>query len=187
MNPNQTKYKEVAMRRHSIYVVLLALLGIWAFAQKVDIATEKEAIKVAIQDEKDAFRTLDYEGYAASWVQAPYTLHPGFGQSQITFECAGRILMVLDLDEHVVGWDSISVVAKNVIETMKKEPDKNRIDELTASNFDIHLNGNIAFVIYDENSKGIFGGEPFSTESNRQVIYLVKKDEEWKLVAIFNL
>ncbi len=157
------------MRRHIIYVVLLPLLGIWARGQEVDVAAEKDAIKVAIQHEKDAYRTLDYEGYAASWVHAPYILHPGLGE-----------------EESIVGWNSLQAAIKNTIKTRRKEPDKNRVDELTASNFDIHHNGNIAYVIYDGQSKGIWGGEPFSSDG-RQVTYLVKKDGEWKVLAIFNM
>ena len=87
-----------------------------------------------------------------------------------------------------MGWDSLSVWYKETFENnkelVKNEPDKHRIDECTGSNYDIHLHGDAAYVLYDEHSEGVWEGEEFSNDS-RVVKYLEKKDGEWKIVAVF--
>ncbi len=156
------------MRNPVIYLVLLAALGLVACEQKVDVAAEEEAIKTAIQNETNAFVDNDYERLAAAWVHEPYVAHASMGGGK-------------------VGWDSLSVAFKNAIENAielkNKEPDKYRV-EFTQSNFDIHLDGNAAYVLYDEHREGIWEGEEFSNDI-KVVKYLVKKDGEWKLVAVF--
>ncbi len=152
------------MRNPVIYLVLLAALGLVACEQKVDVAAEEEAIKAAIQNETNAFVDNDYERLAAAWVHEPYVVHARMGGVK-------------------VGWDSLSIAFKNAIELKNKEPDKYRV-EFTRSNFDIHLDGNAAYVLYDEHGEGIWAGEEFSSDI-KEVKHLVKKDGEWKLVVIF--
>ncbi len=152
------------MRNPVIFLVILAALGLVACEQKVDVAAEEEAIKAAIQNETNAYVDGDYERLAAAWVHEPYVVHRTMGGGK-------------------AGWDSLSVAFKNAIELRNKEPDKYRV-EFTQSNFDIHLDGNDAFVIYDEHAEGIWAGEEFSFDI-KAVKHLVKKDGEWKLVVIF--
>ena len=154
------------MRNPVIYLVLLAALGLVACEQKVDVAAEEEAIKAAVQNETNAFDDNDYERLAAAWVHEPYVVHGSMGE------------------DIVVGWDSLSVANKNAIELKNKEPDKYRVKERTQLNFDIYLDGNAAFVIHDESGEGIWAGEEFSFDV-KVVKYLLKKDGEWKLVAVF--
>ncbi len=150
------------MRNPVIYLIVLATLGLVACEQKVDVAAEEAAIKAAVQSETNAYVDNDYERLAAAWVHEPYVGHKSFDK---------------------VGWDSLSVAFQNAIELRNKEPDKYRV-EFTQSNFDISLNGNAAFVIHDEHAEGIWAGEEFSNDG-KVVKYLVKKDGEWKLVALF--
>lgn len=153
------------MRSNVIYVVVLAIVGMFACEQKVDVAAEKEAIKEAIQHEFDAWIANDYEDWSTSWVHAPYIVK-----------------------RETVGWDSLSAEMKKSMETYetaRKEPDKNRVDEATESNFDIHLNGNIAFVFCDGHIKGIWDGEPLTMDW-KVVKYLVKEEGKWKLVTVFD-
>lgn len=156
------------MRNPVVYLVLLAALGLVACEQKVDVAAEEEAIKAVNQKQLDAVRTASYEGEAAVWAHEPYIVH-GSGTRD------------------AVGWDSLSVVYKKTFEEWKKlmqdEPDKYHRDEWTGSNYDIHLNGNVAFIFYDEHVRGIWEGESVSTD-NRVLKYLEKKDGEWKIVAV---
>ena len=153
------------MRNPVIYLVLLAALGLVACEQKVDVAAEEAAIKAAIQNETNAYDDNDYERLAAAWVHEPYVAHASMGGGK-------------------VGWDSLSVAFKNAIELKNKEPDKYRLKERTQSNFDIHLDGNVAFVCHDEHGEGIWEGEESSFDI-KNFKYLVKRDGEWKLVAIF--
>lgn len=150
------------MRNPVIYLVLLAALGLVACEQKVDVAAEEEAIKATVQNETNAYIDGDYERLAAAWVHEPYVVHRSFGK---------------------VGWDSLSVAFKNAIELRNKEPDKYRV-EFTQSNFDISIDGNAAFVIHDEHAEGIWEGEEILLDI-KVVKHLVKKDGEWKLVAVF--
>ena len=157
------------MRNPVIYLVLLTALGLVACEQKVDVAAEEEAIKAVNQKQLDAIRTASYEGEAAVWAHEPYIVHgtvPGGA---------------------VVGWDSLSVMYKKIFEEwkelMKNEPEKSHRDEWTGSNYDIHLNGNVAFIFYDEHNHGVWEGESYSNDS-RTLKYMEKKDGEWKIVAV---
>ncbi len=152
------------MRNPVIFLVILASLGLVACEQKVDVAAEEAAIKAVCQAQLDAFRAFDYEAEAATWVQEPYTVRKA-GSSFIK------------------GWDSLSVYYKNTFEQYKNDPANYNIEEFSASNFDIHLNGNVAFVFYDEHNHGVWEGESFSNDS-RVLKYLEKKDGEWKIVAV---
>ncbi|MCH8837740.1 MAG: nuclear transport factor 2 family protein [Candidatus Marinimicrobia bacterium] len=153
------------MRNPAIYLILLATLGLVACDQRADVAAEEAAIVAAIQNETNAFVNRDYDRLAAAWVHEPYVGHA-------TIDSAGK-----------VGWDSIGVAFKNAHELMNKEPEKYRI-EFTHSNFEISLNGNAAFVIHNEHTEGIWAGEESSNDI-KVVKHLIKKDGEWKLVAVF--
>ncbi len=153
------------MRNHVIYVVLLAALGTFACQQRVDVAAEEAAIKAAVQNENNAWQAADYERLAASWRHEPYIVHGGMRRA---------------------GWDSLSVAYKNIIELINKEPDNYKFEEYILSNFDIHIIGNAAFVIHDEQVKGgVWAGEEVSDAIIKVIIHLVKDDGEWKLVTVF--
>ena len=68
-------------------------------------------------------------------------------------------------------------------ERIKEDPENYSNWKGSASNFDVHLNGNVAFVFYDEQSSITYEGEKRSA-SYRNIKYLEKKGGEWKLVAI---
>lgn len=134
-----------------------------ALEEKVDIAAEEEAIKAALKKEMDTFKNLDYEGIASVWSHEPYIYHQSFG---------------------IVGWDSLSIQYKTIIrEVQEKGPEYATIRELSASNFDIYLNGNVAFVLYDEHYDYTYKGEE-SSGLRKVNKYFEKKEGEWKLVAV---
>ncbi len=134
-----------------------------ALEEKVDMAAEEEAIKAALIKEMDTFKNFDYEGIASVWSHEPYIYHNSFG---------------------IVGWDSLSIQYKTIIrEVQEKGPEYATIRELSASNFDIHLNGNVAFVLYDEQSDYTWEGEE-SSGVHKVMKYFEKKEGEWKLVAV---
>ncbi|MBA7615131.1 MAG: hypothetical protein GH143_02790 [Calditrichaeota bacterium] len=153
------------MRNPVVFLVLLAALGLVACEQQVDVAAEEEAIKAVIQKQLDAVRTASYEGEAAVWANEPY----------IVIRKSGR---------KIVGWDSLSVYYKKTFEERRDEPDKYRIEEFTGSNYDIHLHGNAAYVLYDEHVKGVWEGEDVS-DDYKVAKYLEKMHGEWKIVAVF--
>jgi len=134
-----------------------------ACAEKVDIAAEEEAIKAALIKEMDTFKNLDYEGIASVWSHEPYIYHHSF---------------------EIVGWDSLSIQYKTIIrEAQEKGPEYLTVRELSASNFDIHLNCKVAFVLYDEQYDYTWEGEE-SSGASRVMKYFEKKEDGWKLVAV---
>ncbi len=157
------------MRNPVIFLVLLAALGLVACEQKVDVAAEEEAIIAVNQKQLDAARTADYEGEAATWANEPY-------------------IVIRKSGNKVIGWDSLSVYYKKTFkerkELMKNEPDNYIIREFSGSNYDIHLHGDAAYILYDEHVKGIWEGEEFSNDP-KVAKYLEKMDGEWKIVAVF--
>ncbi len=78
-------------------LVLLSLLFIFSCEQKIDIETEKEAIKKVIEDETKFFWDNNYEEYTKTWVHEPYALFTSAGNS-FHFE--------------LFGWDSIGIDEK---------------------------------------------------------------------------
>ena len=136
-----------------------------ACEEKVDIAAEKEAIKAVLQKQLVAVSNLDYEGEAEVWAQEPYIVR----QSG---------------DSYIVGWDSLSVFYKTWFrEVREKGPEYWTVREMRGSNFDIHLNCNVAFVFYDEHYDYTWESKDYSGVS-RLLKYLEKKDEGWKIVAV---
>ncbi len=136
--------------------------------EKVELAAEKEAIKAVLQKQLDVASNLDYEGEAAVWAHEPYIVrHSG--------------------DSYVVGWDSLSTFYKTGFkegrEKVKEDPEYWMVREFSAKNFDIHLNGNVAFVFYDEHFDGFREGKERSGVS-RVLKYLEKKEGEWRIVAL---
>jgi len=157
------------MRNPIIYLVVLAALGLVACEQQVDVAAEEAAIKAVCQAQLDAFRAFDYEGEAATWAHEPY-------------------IVIRKSGNKVIGWDSLSVWYKSNFEKrrelMKNEPGNYTRREFSGSNYEIHLNGNAAYIFYDQHSAGIWEGEEFSNDS-KVAKYLEKIDGEWKIVAVF--
>ena len=159
------------MKSKIIYLLAFILVGAIACEkkveiaaeEKVDIAAEEETIKAVLHKQLVAVSNLDYEGEAAVWAHEPYIYHASVG---------------------VVGWDSLSTFYKTTFrEFIEKGPEYWTVRELSASNFDIHLNGNVAFVFYDEHFDGIREGEERSSVG-RSLKYLEKKEGEWRIVAV---
>jgi ketosteroid isomerase-like protein len=154
------------MYKSIIYVFLLGSLVMLSCQQKVDIASEKEAIIAVNKKQLDAVKSADYEGEAAVWAHEPYIVHA------TTAGGKGK-----------VGWDSLSAHYKMSFEKRKKDPNNNVFREFTASNYDIKIEGNVAFIIYDEYVEGKWQGEDFSDKS-KVVKHLIKKDGEWKITVV---
>jgi len=154
------------MHKIIIFIMALILAGTLACQKEVDIAAEEEAIKSVLQKQLEAVSALDYEGEAEVWAHEPYIVHRTVG---------------------IVGWDSLSTYYKTnfreIREKLKEDPEYWTVRELRASNFDIHLNGNVAFVFYDEHYDYTLEGKESSGVS-KVLKYLEKKEGEWKIVAV---
>ena len=153
------------MHKIIIFIMPLILAVTFACEKKVDIAAEEEAIKVVLQQQLDAVKAFSYEGEAAVWAHEPYVMKVSEGKVTL-------------------GWDSLSVVYKKSFEEAKKDPENYKMREFTALNFEIYLNGNVAFVFHDQHYDHTWEGKEYSGVS-RSVKYLEKKEGKWKIVAVF--
>jgi hypothetical protein len=164
-NPRQTRLKEESMRVKFILIIfVLVLSGISACQQNADSAAEKKAIKEVIEKGLNAAKTFDYEGMAAVWAHEPY------------------VVLIRAGEDRVVGWDSLSDWYKIIFEKYKGERGGFEIKELTATEYDIDIHGNIAYVIYDEYIEVMLGGNGYLARYD-VIKYLELKNGKWKLLV----
>ena len=152
------------MLNNILYLLLVAIVIIAACQQKTDVAAEKEAIKTIHQKELEATENYNYENQANTWLHEPYIVHAR-----------------AKIDSGVRGWDTLSEHYKNLYNRLKQDPDSKV--EFTAENFDIHIEGDNAFLMYDETMEGVLNGQKYSHDK-RVYKYFLKKDGEWKLLAV---
>jgi len=147
--------------RTQIFIMLIVVIsGTFGCQKKTDLSAEKEAIKAVNKKQLDAMESFNYEGEAEVWLHEPYILHS---------------------TNDIRGWDSLSVYYREEFKKLQ-EDSENKI-RFNAENFDVIINGNIAILSYDESSEGTLFGDEFSNKG-RAYKYLMKKDGEWKILAI---
>ena len=95
--------------------------------QTVDLASEEAAIKAVNEKQMAAYVARDYAGEAEVWAQEPYIVH--------YYSAAPDI-----------GWDTISSRYRTNLDPASGSGRVYHV--MTASNYDIRLNGNVAFVFY---------------------------------------
>ena len=133
--------------------------------QSVAGDSEKAAIKAVNEKQLTSFVNRDYEGEAEVWAHEPYIVHAGH-------------------DPFAVGWEKLSANYK-----ANFAPDSEPsyvLHTLTGSNYEIHLNGNVAFVFYDQHAEYTEEGER-QTRDTKSLKYFEKKDGQWKIVAVIPL
>ena len=143
----------------SIFALSLIAGSIYC-QEKINIETEKEAIKKVVQAALDALKAKDYDAEVATWAHTPYIVR-----------------------KDIVGWDSVSVFYQEGFKSWFDKPE-NQIRVFTASNFDIYINCNFASVFHDEHTERIWDGEEITTDS-RVHKYLEKIEGEWKVITLF--
>ena len=152
------------MGKNIIYIIFVLLMGMSSCKQEVDIAAEEEEIKSVNEKQLVAFKAFDYEGEAAVWAHEPYIV---YGPP----------------DTMKIGWENLSAHYKENFENWKR--DQNFIvNQMNASNYDIHINGNIAFVTYDEFAELVSNGEK-TTSQTGSLKYFEKKNGQWKIIGVF--
>ncbi len=125
------------MKKIIFSILALSLIaGNISGQKKIDIEKEKEAIKLVVQAQLDAYKSLSYKAEAATWVHSPYIVR-----------------------RDIVGWDSVNVYYQEMFKRWNDEPENYQGRVFTASNFDIYINGNFASVFHDEHWEGIYEGE----------------------------
>ena len=150
------------MRSISTIPSLCAVVFLIACQQSVAAASEEAAIKAVNEKQLAAFVDRDYDGEAEVWAQEPYIVHYYAAEPDI-------------------GWQTMS---SNYQTSFDPEADPGRdYHAVTASNFDIRLNGNIAFVFYDQHEDYTEDGERI-TYDHRELKYFEKKDGQWKIIVV---
>ena len=150
------------MRTIPIYVILYVIVCLSSCEQKVDFAAEEAAIIAVNEKQLTAFVARDYEGEAEVWVQAPYIVHYHAAAPDI-------------------GWQTIS---SNYKASFDPEAEPVRIyHSMTASNYEIRLNGNIAIVFYDQHEDYTEEGARI-TNDHRELKYFEKIDGQWKIAVV---
>lgn len=150
------------MRVISIFISFSVIVCLCSCEQNIDIAAEKAAIKAVNQKQMTAFITGDYQGEAEVWSQEPYIVH---------YESEGPN----------IGWEAISSNYETIFDPASETGVV--YHSMTASNYDIRLNGNVAFVFYDQHQEYTEEGER-KTDTHRELKYFEKKDGEWKVVVV---
>jgi len=126
------------------------------------IAAEEAAIIAVNEKQMTAFITHDYQAEAEVWSQEPYIVH---------YESAGPN----------VGWEAISANYKTIFNPGLEGGVV--YHSMTASNYDIHINGNVAFVFCDQHQEYTVDGER-KADSHRELKYFEKKDGQWKVIVV---
>lgn len=139
-------------------IAVLCLSVLPACASQPDIAAEEEAIKEVIHAQLRAVENLSYDGETAVWAHTSYIERQG-----------------------VTGWDSVSMSYKEFFGGLQAG---DTVNEFTASNFDIHVNGTFASVFHDEHVDYVIDGEHYVGD-RRPHKFLEKIDGEWKVIALF--
>jgi ketosteroid isomerase-like protein len=153
------------MRSISTLTVLCAVVLSIACQQSVAGDSDEAAIKAVNEKQLAAFVNRDYDGEAEVWAQEPYIAHANH-------------------DPISVGWEKLSAHYKTAFAS-ESEPSV-VLHAMTASNYEIHLNGNVAFVFYDQHYEYTEDGER-KTADSKALKYFEKKDGQWRIVAIIPL
>ena len=130
--------------------------------QSSDLVSEEAAIIAVNEKQMAAFVARDYAGEAEVWVQEPYIVH---------YYATGPD----------IGWKTISSRYKAILDPASES---GRVyHEMTASNYDIRVNGNVAFVFYDQHEEYTEESER-KTDDHRELKYFEKTDGQWKVVLV---
>jgi ketosteroid isomerase-like protein len=152
------------MSKRIIYIIFVLLMGMFSCKQELNIAAEEEAIKSVNEKQLVAFKAFDYEGESAVWAHEPYIV---YGPT----------------DTMKIGWENLSAHYQENFKNWKR--DQNFIvNQMTASNYDIRVNGNIAFATYDEFHE-IVSNDEKTTSQSRSLKYFEKKNGQWKIIGVF--
>ena len=153
-------------------LALLLIAGGGSCQEKIDIETEKEAIKAVIEEELAAYVDRDFSRVEATWVHES-TSRDYFMTSTGIFKR--------------IGWSVIAKADKEHIEDEDYWDDRENYNG-EHSNFDIVVHGNTALAFHNTKFSGKYLGEEFINEQER-IVHMVKVEGEWKfdLLAMYQI
>ncbi|MGJ8529966.1 nuclear transport factor 2 family protein [Maritalea sp.] len=129
-------------------------------AQFANNTAENSALMDVIACETDMFLRQDFDGWAACWVQ----------DDRVREVCISSSFGATVLE----GWDKLSDYMRNVMESGAVC----NISQTERFNINITISGDIAHVVFDENSKNSCG----QTERTFETRVLERSDGKWRIL-----
>lgn len=143
----------------NLFTLVLLLLSGGATAQSV--AADEAAVKNVIEGLTTAMYARDFKTYLNYWSTAPYV-------SRVATDREGNVTKM-------TGDEYRKTVAQYAAQNLKPSGEK-----ATRDNWMIRVNGNSAFVIFDQHNEYPDGTNRNSVEER----YLERVNNEWKIVNI---
>lgn len=140
-------------------IVLLLLV---VFCSRSLFAQDTTTIRKIIEGETLAFANADLATWSDYFVHEPYL--------RWTVSAPNDKTHVLSFD----GWEALYNGAKSFLESQSGHKDADALHKITRSDWDIHINGNVALVKFIQ----VTEGEPIAAHQFR---VLEKKDGKWKI------
>ncbi len=144
-----------------LLLILIFVCASASFAEK-NQTNEEEAIKTVIAQETNSWMEGNYEGWAETWVQAPYIFWVNSG---VTF--------YTDFD----NWEALDRRLGNSLKNRKKPRDI----KVERKNFSIRIFGNGAFATFDQHNYYTSSGTEIEDVS-KGFRTLEKIDGKWKII-----
>ena len=136
-----------------LFVLIPLFFGMRSGAQN---NPDETSIKKIIEEETLAFANADLAGWSDYFVHEPYVRWSVSPQ------------MYFD------GWDALYKGAKSFLETQSGRKDANALHKITRSDWNIHINGNVAWVKFVQTTEGTAG-------SSQQFRVLERINGKWKI------
>ncbi|GAA4419651.1 hypothetical protein GCM10023187_54170 [Nibrella viscosa] len=144
---------------------LIIVVALWCcFTVPSQGQSDQDAIKKVLLNETQGFFTRDKAKWANAWAHTPYIYFAA--------NLYGGDFMLIK------GWSNLEKQFANQFKS-KKLLDKVSIQN---ANYTIHLNGNMAFVSYDQT---LFDSQGKTTSKESRV--LEKLNGEWKIINVIAL
>ena len=149
------------MKKYVGLFVVIAIAVLAFMPVQGGVEEEKTAIIKLNEKQMSKYNARDYEATMEVWAHEPYVVHAF-------------------TNPPTVGWKAIDERYKK----MFSNPNSTAVyTSRTASNVEIIINGNIAFMLYDEHIEYIEEGENKTTDY-KALKYFEKKNGEWKVIAV---
>ncbi len=137
-----------------IFALLLPLFFIVSLSAQD--TTANASIKKVIEGETLAFANADIAAWSGYFVHEPYV------------RWSVSPAMFFD------GWEALYNGAKAFLASQQGRSDANQLHTITRSNWNIHINGNVALVKFIQSTEGTPG-------SSQQFRVLEKMGDDWKI------
>ena len=146
----------------ALLLIITAIFAQNSVAQKRPmVADDETAIKKVIEGLTTSMYARDFKAYLSYWSTAPYV-------SRVAIDREGKVTRITG-DEY-----------RKVLETYASQNLKPSQETATRDNWQIRVNGNAAFVVFDQHNQYPDG----TTRNSVEERYLERENNEWKIVNV---